>query len=824
MPKSTEAELSPPKSVSAERSCYHCGLPVPPDSHFHVVIGGVERPMCCPGCEAVAQTIINIGMESYYQHRTAVEPGAQSAADLVPEYLQELSDWDNPSLQQPYVHATENEHKEVTLMVNGITCAACVWLVERHLNSQPGVDACQLNLGSHRARLVWDPAVTSLSKILNAIAQVGYKAEPYNPLRQEDQIKKENRQAMMRLGMAGLGTMQVMMYTTGLYLGAFDGIDPIYGTFLRWVSGIVCTPVFFYSAWPFYVNAWRALRARHLNMDVSVSLALIIAFVSSWWSTWTHGPEVYFDSVSMLTFFLLIGRFFEMKVRHKSQQTSIRLSHSNIQTARKLDDNNQVTLIPAQQLQVGDRVLVKAGETIPGDGRIIEGASSVDESMLTGEYLPLSKKPDDPVTGGTLNVDQPLTVEITCDQKESTLSTLRRLLDRAESEKPSTTLLADRIARHFVAAVLVIAAVVFGYWQIHAPQNAFWILLSVLVVTCPCALSLATPTAITAATAALANNGFLATRSHTIESLRSVTDVVFDKTGTLTEGRFTLTEVITLANEDLSSVKALAATLEKVSEHPIARAFHQLDTARDVSNIRIVPNEGIEGNWQNHRLRLGKPGFAAADAASIPAVPDRSGQWILLAQDATPLAWFRIEDRIRPDAKRLVEQLTQDGKRCHILSGDASGHAREVAHQLGIKLVHDNATPEGKLDYLRKLQQEGRRVLMLGDGLNDAPVLAGADVSVAMAAGSDLAKVAADGVLLGQSLMPVAYVLRLVRLTYRIMKQNLAWAVIYNVLALPVAAAGLVPPWASALGMSASSLIVVVNALRINRYTATRTG
>lgn len=773
--------------------------------------------MCCPGCQAVAQTIVDIGMESYYQHREQVEPGAIPSAELVPAFFNEVQDWDNPELQQPYVHELDDRHKEITLLVNGITCAACAWLVEQHLNRQDGVQVCQLNSSSHRARVVWDPARISLGGIIKAIAQVGYKAEPYNPVQQEAQIRKENRQSLLRLGVAGIGAMQVMMYAGGLYIGAFQGIDAAHAFFLRWVSGLVCLPVFLYSAWPFYRNAWRGLKARHLNMDVPVGLALIIAYVASWWSVFTNGPEVYFDSVSMFVFFLLLGRYFEMRMRHRSQQTSIRLSHSSLQTARRLGDNGESTLIPADRLKPGDRVLVKAGEVIPGDGRILEGQTAVDESMLTGEHLPRRKQVGDEATGGTLNVEQPITLEILRYPADSTLSTLRRLLDRAETEKPTVTLADDRVARFFVAAVLVVSAAVFSFWWFYQPDKAFWVTLSVLVVTCPCALSLATPTAISAATAALANLGFLATRSHTIEALRSITDVVFDKTGTLTEGHFTLVRTLPLCDLPVEQLNALAAALEQVSEHPIARAFHSLDASREPLNPQIIPNEGVQGEWQGQRLRIGKASFAAAGLATPPQPPQEPGQWVLLASEKQALAWFQVEDRLREEAQALVTHFHRQGKTCHILSGDASGHAREVARLLGIEHVHDNATPQDKLEYLQQLQHAGKTVLMLGDGLNDAPVLGGADVSIAMSDGTDLAKVAADGVLLGQSLAPLLRVLDIVHQTYHIIRQNHAWALGYNVLALPAAAAGLIPPWLSAIGMSASSLIVVMNALRLHR-------
>ena len=801
----------------SEQACYHCGLPVVPGDHYPVTILGAPRAMCCPGCQAVAETIVAMGMESYYQRRAECPPGVLPSADLVPEFLDGLAQWDDPVLQESFVSAGEAGQQEITLLLTGITCAACVWLIEKQLSQTPGVTRAHVNMSSHLALVSWDPQQTSLSAIIKAIARVGYKAEPYSPLQQEQAMRQENKQALIRIGVAGLGAMQVMMYAVGLYMGAFAGIEPAHEQFLRWVSALVATPVFFYSGMPFLQGAIRSLRSRHLSMDVPVALALCFAYFSSLWATLVGGPEVYFDSVCMFVFFLLVGRYLEMRARHRSQQTSLRLSHSTLQTARVLGTDGAIRLLPAEKLQPGDRVLVKPGETIPADGDIVSGDSAVSEAMLTGEHLPRGKAPGDAVIGGSLNVEQPLEIRVTHASKDSTLSALKRLLERAQAEKPATFLLADRIASGFVLAVLIIASLVYLYWSWRSPQDAFWIMLSVLVVTCPCALSLATPAAITAATARLAQLGFLPTRPHTVEALREITDVVFDKTGTLTLGSFRLQQTVPLGQLNADQALALAAGLEAGSEHPLARAFQQLPNlipAR-IDQPRIVANAGVEGYWEHRRLRLGKAEFAWPEASLQP--PAAAGQWVLLATPEQPLAWFRVEDEVRPDAPSLIRHLQRAGKRCHILSGDSSGHPQQLAADLGIDAVVSNVTPEQKLAAIRNLQQSGARVLMIGDGLNDAPVLAGADVSVAVAGATDLAQIAADAVLLSQSLQPLAAVLELVAKTYRIIRQNLAWAIGYNLLALPLAAAGFIPPWASALGMSASSLLVVLNAMRLNR-------
>ena len=421
-------------------------------------------------------------------------------------------------------------------------------------------------------------------------------------------------------------------------------------------------------------------------------------------------------------------------------------------------------------------------------------------------------------------MEQPITLEISTLPKESTLSTLKRLLQRAEADKPTTFVLADKIASHFVAAVLVTSVCVYSYWWFHSPEDAFWIVLSVLVVTCPCALSLATPTAITAATARLSQMGFLATRAHTIEGLRQVTDVVFDKTGTLTLGEFQLQETVAATTEEVDTLLALAAALESVSEHPIARAFHSQAKNPNVQELRIIANQGVEGTMDvdtvsgkvKRVLRIGKPEFAAP-AGITHQQPDKTGQWVMLADQDQVLAWFRIEDQLRADADNLVRRLQQSGKRCHVLSGDSSGHAELVANNLGIGSVISNASPEDKLAFIRSLQESGAKVLMLGDGLNDAPVLAQAQVAVALMSGAALAQGAADMVLLTGRLSDLAGLIRYARRTLSIVKQNLAWAIGYNLAAIPLAMAGYVTPWMAAIGMSASSLLVVGNALRLAR-------
>lgn len=804
--------------ITSTVHCFHCGLPSPKDSPFQLDINGATRTLCCPGCLAVAKTIVDMGMSSYYQHRESCEPGAIPSADMVPEFLDELTRWDAPALTQQYVSANENGDATTTLIISGITCAACAWLIERKLSTLAGVREFRLNMSTHRAVVRWQPEVLPLSQIIQAIASVGYKAEPYQPERSELLRKQENRTALIRIGLAGLGTMQVMMFAVGLYAGDVSGIENQYQYFLRIVSSLVTLPVLLYAGYPFLHGAWINLRERQLGMDVPVSIALLLAYCASLYSTWVKGPEVYFDSVCMFIFFLLIGRYLEMRARHHAATSSLAAGGHRTLTARKLDDAGNAHLIPADMVAVGDLIQIRAGETIPCDGTIESGESSVDEAMLTGESLPVPCQVGSRVLSGSINIDNPLQVRVTRPAHASTMNTLRRLLDQAQGEKPAMTLLADRIAAKVVARVLIVTALTYAGWMWYDPQHAFWIALSVLVVTCPCALSLATPTALTTATTALADLGFLVTRGHTLEGLEAFDHVVFDKTGTLTEGKFSVADVNVMGSFPRDECLALAQALESQSEHPVAKAFSHLGAAvRHVNDVRIVANQGVEATHQGQRYRIGVARFVAALCGKeVPVVPD-SGHWLQLGNEQELLCAFRVQDEVRADARALIDLLAKRGSQIHLLSGDHSEHARQVADQLGIPHCRSGASPEDKLAYVTDLQSRGK-VLMVGDGLNDAPVLAAAHVSVALASGSDLAKISADALILNNRLSTLQRALDIVEFNRRIMRQNIAWAVIYNTLAVPFAAFGFVPPWAAAIGMSTSSLVVVLNALRTRRH------
>jgi Cu2+-exporting ATPase len=810
--------MSPTAPLVAPDSahCFHCGLPVPADFDYRVEILGAERAMCCHGCQAVAQAIVAGGLQRFYEHRTTV---SQRPEDLVPEQLRRLDLYDQPRLQEGFVEIDERHLKTASLILEGITCAACVWLSERHVRTLPGVAEFSVNYSTHRARVRWDDSRVRLSDILKAVAAIGYVAHPYDPGRQDKVYRQERQRALRRLAVAGLCSMQVMMLGWSLYAMDYDSSDvEDMRTFLRWVSALLTVPVVVYSSQAFFASAWRELRQGRLGMDVPVSLAILLAFVASLWATATNGPDVYYDSVTMFAFFLLTGRYLEMGARHGAGQAAEALVRLLPATATRLRDGAE-ELVAVAELVPGDRVLVRPGETVPADGEVIAGRSSVDESLLTGESLPRPRAEGDALVGGSTNVESPLEMRVEKVGDDTVVSAIVRLLDRAQAEKPRVALLADRVAGWFVVALLVIAAVVaVGWWQTD-PTKAFYVTLSLLVVTCPCALSLATPVAVVAATGSLTRLGLLTTRGHALETLASATHVVLDKTGTLTRGELRLHGVHPLGEITRERALEVAAALERRSEHPVGRVLVAAGgTGLAAVDVVATPGEGVEGVVEGVRYRVGKPEFVAAlsGRAVLPA-EDVAATRVLLGDERGPLAALTLRDELRPDAKATLQRLRWLGLEVELLSGDAEGAVAHVARELEVREWRAGVSPAQKLERVRALQAAGAVVAMVGDGVNDAPVLAGANVSVAMGSGTQLAHASADMVILSERLANLASGVVAARKTRRIIRENLLWALLYNAVAVPLAAAGWVTPWMASIGMSASSLIVVLNALRLRR-------
>lgn len=804
------------QTASTDVRCFHCGERVPANSHWSVVIDQQHRPMCCPGCEAVAQAIVDSGLNDYYNHRTelpALSPADIDQANI--EARDTLLFFDSEALQKQFVATNSKDGSvEASFVIEGISCAACSWLIEHRLNQLAGVNKATLNLSNHRLFINWQPQEIKVSTLMEALLRLGYKATPFSATSEENTRQQENKIAIRRIALAGFGMMQMMM----MAIPTYSEMTNLEEFFLRLSQLILSIPVILYSGAPFFKAAMRDLKTRYLSMDVPVSLAIILAFGASIYSTLNQGENVYFSEVSMFIFFLLVGRYFEMRARHRMNRAGNNLLTLLPNLALRVNAQGEDELIAANDINVGDILRVKPGQTIAADGIVLEGISSVDEAALTGEYLPVKKEVNSHLIGGTINVESPLLMRVTAVGADAQISTIIRLLDRAQQAKPKAALIADIVASYFIWAVLIVSLIVYFAWiPFGGAEKAFYVVLSILVVTCPCALALATPTALTAATAALRERGWLISRSHVLEILPQIDRVVFDKTGTLTLGRLTLEQVVLLGAHSEKEVLALAAGLEKYSTHPIARAFNQFEAAAIEQPLQLA-GLGVQGIYQQQdksvELRLGRADFAW----HLPlAAPNNDGQWLLLASSEAPLAWLQLNDSLRSSAQPLINGLKKRGLKVSLLTGDPSPAGPKVAAELGIDDVRIGMTPEGKLATVQAWQKNGEKILMVGDGINDVPVLAGADLSLAVNEASDLAKTNADSLLTNGQLETLLFALDKGKATRRIITQNHAWAIGYNLLALPAAAAGVVLPWQAAIGMSLSSVLVVANAMRLLR-------
>jgi len=554
-------------------------------------------------------------------------------------------------------------------------------------------------------------------------------------------------------------------------------------------------------------------------MDVPVSIGIVLAFVASVVNALRGHGEVYFDSVTMFVFFLSLGRYVEMIARHRAGSVADALARLAPVTARRLRDGRAED-VQAVELAVGDELLVRTGEVFAADGTVIEGEGRVDESMLTGESVAIAKPQGSRVHQGTHNLAAPLRVRVEAVAGNTVLSGIVALLERAQAERPRLARAADRAAAWFLGRILVGAALVFAVWWFVDPSRAFSATLAVLVVTCPCALSLATPAALAAATAALARRGVLVAHTDAIESLAKATHVLWDKTGTLTKGLVRVEEVRPLSDLSPQQCLASAAAMERMSEHPIARAFLASgEAAGTASEVQVSAGEGLEGRVDGRRLRIGTLEFASGIAAGgIGATGDASGEsWVYLGGERGLIAAFRLTDPVRAEAGQCVADLAVLGLASEIVSGDEAAAVTRIAARCGIDRHQSRLAPESKLARLKALQAEGAVVVAVGDGINDAPLLRGADVAIAMGRGSALAQTSADLILVRDSLVDLPATVQLARRTQLVVRQNLTWSIVYNLAALPLAALGLVPPWLAAIGMSLSSVAVVLNAMRLSR-------
>ncbi len=800
----------------AGTACYHCSEPIPRGADFVARLDDRDEAVCCIGCRSVAELIHANGLGAYYRFRS--RPDADSGLRPEPS---EWAHYDAADLQSRYVHPV-GEFAEATIEIGGLYCSACVWLLEKALLGQAGVECLAISPATRRAVIRWNPAVLPFSRLLAAIAAIGFRPQPLAAGQSANPAHDEYRLALKRLIVAAAAGMQVMMFAVALYAGDYFGIDGEIEKFLRTISLLVTLPIVFYSARPFYRGAWRGIQARAPGMDLPVSIAIIAAFLASVRATLLDQGEIYFDSVAMFVLFLSATRYLEMRARHRSDDYAFALARLLPDVATRIVDGRH-EIVAIDSLRAGDVIHVRPGDVMPVDGDVLTGSLLLDESMLTGESMPVSRACGAGVLAGSVNRGGSGSVRVTRTGASTSLAEVGRLLERTKADRPRVAQLADRIASVFVVGMLVVAAVTGGIWLMIDSPRAFEIVLATLVVTCPCALALATPAALAAAASTLASRGFLLVRSRLLEVLGRNATIVFDKTGTLTEGRPKVVQSRTYDQDwPLARCMALAAAMEQASEHVLARAFTEGDGAEvfSLDDVRVVAGEGVEAVVDGVRWRIGSARFVTASAqiegpARMPGGEARS--LVLLGNERDVVAQFAIGDELRADAPSTVTALKAAGFRVLIASGDHEVAVSAAARELSVTEWHSELLPDDKVALVRSLREAGVPVVMIGDGINDAPVLAAADASIALDAGTALARATADAVVVGKRLGSVLDGVNIARATRRIIRENIAWAIAYNITAVPLAASGMLAPWMAALGMSASSLIVVLNALRIHR-------
>ncbi len=738
---------------------------------------------------------------------------------------------DDPVEQQDFTQDCEVKGRpacESVLLVQGMYCAACSDAVESAVAGKPGVLSAQVHAATRRLILRWDPALVRISDLARAVGDAGYRLLPLQQALSVSERQAETRKALWRLFVAGFCMMQVMMYTTPMYVTAPGEIEPDLLHLLRWACWILSVPVLLFASGPFFANAWRDLRRGRIGMDTPVSIGILVTFVASSGATFDPagpwGSEIWYDSLTMFVFFLLGGRYLELKARDRTAGALDALINRLPERCERQQADGSFESISLKRLQPGDVVRVQAGQAFPGDGLLLSAGATVDEALLTGESHPVTRRQGESLVAGSYNLAGAALMRIERLGRDTRFAQIVQLMERASTEKPRLAQLADRIAAPFLVVVLLAAALSgWWWWQIN-PDQAIAVAVAVLIVTCPCALSLATPVAMLAAAGALAKRGVLVRRLQAFEVLAGIDTVVFDKTGTLTRDRLVLGQVLVRPGLTSRQALELAAPLASVSLHPVPRADAGAAQEQGLSlpafsEVQELPGLGLQAGQGDGLLKLGSARFCALDEAGLleagRTVADQPCSYLVDASGW--LATFVLDEGVREEAPAVVAQLHDLGLETRLLSGDQAQAAERVARQLGIQQVVAQASPERKLAEVLALQEQGHRLAMVGDGLNDGPVLARADSSFALGHGAPLAQAQSDFVVQSGQLDELVEAILLARKTLAIVRQNLLWAAIYNLVAVPLALAGWMPPWLAGLGMAASSLLVIGNALRLAR-------
>lgn len=809
--------------VDKKLYCTHCLGEVKPDEAVHDVIDGRELLFCCTGCDAIYRLIHQEGLDEFYKKRLGWRPGRPEIREVREEEFSE------------FIKKVSEGHFELEFILSGIRCASCIWLIEHLIKKFQGVIDMRINYATHRARLRWNPEAVNLGEILNKIASLGYTPKPAYTHEGEDELKRERRDLLIRFGTASFFSMQLMIYTIALYAGYFQGIEETYRRLFQIIAWALATPVMFYCGSPFIKNAIRGLKNRALNMDVLIFLGSFSAYAYSvliiflgyfGHSRYSHllsKTEVYFDTSSMIITLILLGRFIEQGAKIRAFSVIGALLGLQPKEARLLRDSQEV-MVRLSELKEGDVIVIKPGERLPGDGVVVEGSSEVDESMLTGESMPVLKETGSEVFAGTMNINGRLIVKVR-DVKDTVLSRITEAVLEAQARRARIQGIADRVTGWFVPVVIIIGIITFVYWLNSDLKEAIMNGVSVLVIACPCALGLATPLAILTGSTALYSSGIIIKEGNVIEQIAAADTVCIDKTGTLTEGKPELIEIINYLGTK-EEIHKLGASIEQLSEHVVARAIVdgvKKDALLLVKDFRAFSGLGVKGIVGDEEVIIGNMRFLRETGVIInqrqmedyKVYSERGFTIVGIAINGILSGWFIITDKVAPSAEGVIRELKRLKKKVVLLTGDNKRVASEVAQRLGIEEVYAELLPVDKAGIIRRLKESKKRVVMVGDGLNDAPALTEAPAGVATGGASDITMESAGAVLMRNDIALLIPLIRLSKKTLSIIKQNLFWAFSYNIIAIPLAVSGRIHPIISAILMAISSLIVVGNSMRL---------
>ncbi|MBE9535791.1 MAG: heavy metal translocating P-type ATPase [Proteobacteria bacterium] len=802
--------------------CFHCSLPISSGADFSAEIGGETRRFCCNGCRGVCLSIFEAGLEGFYR-RT----GENTSLSPPPDLPDGIEMYDMDAVAEEFVEQ-EGDVSRTLLLVEGIHCAACVWLIEKTMSRLPGVIEASVNFSTMRLKLRWDSSTVKLSAIIERLSEVGYAAVPYSPAAAENSLKRQKRSYLYRIAFAGFAMMNLLWVSVALYSGADRGE---YRDLFRYIGFALATPTLLYSGYPFLKGAWSGLRSLSLSMDLPIAIGAIVTYLYSATITLDRrfSGDVYFDTVVTFIFVILIGRYLETASRDKATSVTRRLLELQPKVATKVTVEGEA-LVPVRSIVAGDRVRVKPGGSLPVDGVVIEGKSGVDESMLTGESLPVSKAVGDRVAAGTLNGSGSLLIEVDRVGGATTLSRIIGLVEDAQASKGPVQRMADSVVPWFVGVTISLSIATYFFWVGEGVDRALMAATSVLIITCPCALGLATPMAIAVASGLGAQRGLLIKDGAALEQLALVDRFVFDKTGTLTEGRLALTETVLLAGYNESDCLRLAAAAESRSEHPLAAAIAAATlkggiefTSLKVEHFESEAGCGVRAIVDGQSLAVGNVRWLLEGnqegnyTAEIERLESKGATVVGLSVDGKLTALFGLADRLREEAAETALQLRKEGLRLSLLSGDSKRAVEGVAGTLGEIECHSGLLPADKIEHLSAYQASGERVAMVGDGVNDAPALIQSDVGIAVASATDVSVESADMVMLGGGLRGILDLFRLSKTTVRTIRQNIALSLLYNVILVPMAMMAMITPVFAAVAMPVSSLLVIGNAARIRR-------